>query len=124
MHKQNALKLQRAVTLQNWPLAFFYSNTNVHFVDFNMFAKFDEIPSLPVQDIKEKPKCCGQSITKGNNSNRITHSLFNTNVHFVDFNMFAKFDEIPSLPVQDIKEKPKCCGQSITKGNNSNRISP
>ena len=25
--------------------------------------------------------------------------------------MFAKFDEMPSLPVQDIKEKPKCCGQ-------------
>ena len=33
--------------------------------------------------------------------------------------MFAKFDEIPSLLVQDIKEKPKCCGQRITKGNNS-----
>ena len=25
--------------------------------------------------------------------------------------MFAKFDEIPSLPVQDIKEKPKHCRQ-------------
>ena len=23
--------------------------------------------------------------------------------------MFAKFDEIPSLPVPDIKENPKCC---------------
>ena len=30
--------------------------------------------------------------------------------------MFAKFDEIPSLPVQDITEKPECCGQRITKG--------
>ena len=36
--------------------------------------------------------------------------------------MFAKFDEIPSLPVQDVKEKPKCCGQRITKGNNYNSI--
>ena len=45
----------------------FYSNTNVHLVDINVFAKFDEIPSLPVQDIKENPKCCGKRITKGNN---------------------------------------------------------
>ena len=33
--------------------------------------------------------------------------------------MCAKFDEIPSLPVQDIKEKR---GQRTTKGNNTNRI--
>ena len=32
--------------------------------------------------------------------------------------MFAKFDEIPSLPVQDIKKKNKIRGQRITKGNN------
>ena len=32
--------------------------------------------------------------------------------------MFSKADEILSLPVQYIKEKPKCCGQRITKGNN------
>ena len=37
----------------------------------------------------------------------------------MDINVFAKFDEIPSLPVQDIKEKPKCGGQRIAKGNNS-----
>ena len=24
--------------------------------------------------------------------------------------MFARFDEIPSLPVENIKEKPKCRG--------------
>ena len=60
-------------------------------------------------------------ITKGNNSNRISPYPFysNINVHLVDINMFAKFEEIPSMPVQDIKEKPKCCGQRITKGNNS-----
>ena len=33
-----------------------YSNTNVHLVDSNVFAKFDEIPSLPVQGINEKKK--------------------------------------------------------------------
>ena len=34
--------------------------------------------------------------------------------------MFATFDEIPSLPVQDIKENPKYRGQRITRGNNKN----
>ena len=71
-----------------------------------MFAKFDEIPSLPVQDIKEKPKGCGQRITKRNNSNRIGPYFSVINVHLVDINVFAKVYEIPSLPFQDI-EKPK-----------------
>ena len=48
----------------------FYSNTNVHLVNSNVIAKFDEIVSLPVQVIKEKPKCRGLRITKGNNSKR------------------------------------------------------
>ena len=73
-------------------------------MDINPFTKFDEIPSLRVQVIKEKTKCCGLRITKGNKSIELATSLFysNTNIHFVDINMFAKFDEIPSLPVQDI----------------------
>ena len=41
------------------------------------------------------------------------------NVHLVDINVFTKSDEIPSLPVQVIKEKPKRCGVRIKKGNNS-----
>ena len=64
-------ELQRAITLTELAPSPFYSNTNAHLVDINVFAKFDEIPSLPVQDIKEKPKCCGQRITKGNNTKRI-----------------------------------------------------
>ena len=65
-------------------------------------------------------------ITKGNNSNRIGPYPFysNTNVHLVAINVFAKFDEIPSLPGQDIKENLKCRGQIITKSNNSNRNGP
>ena len=50
MHEQ----LQRAVTLTELAPDPFYSNTNIHLVDINVFAKFDEIPPLPVQDIKEK----------------------------------------------------------------------
>ena len=64
-------ELQRAITLIEMAPGPFYSNTNVHLVDISVFAKFDEIPSLPVQDIKEKLKRHEQRITKGNNSNRI-----------------------------------------------------
>ena len=79
-----------------------------------MFAKFDEIPSVPVQDIKEKPKCCGQRITKGNNSltdmapspyfstinalsNRIGPQplFFYYKCSTLDINMFAKSDKTP-----------------------------
>ena len=40
-------------------------------------------------------------------------------------NVFAKFDEIPSMILQDIKET-KRYGRTvgITKGNNSNSIDP
>ena len=58
--------------------------------------------------LRKKPKCCGQRITKGNNSNRIgPWPLFIINVHLLDINVSAKFYEIPSLPCQD-NEKPKC----------------
>ena len=64
-------ELQRAITLTGLTPSSYFSTINVHLVDINVFAKFDEIPSLPV--IKEKPKCHGLRITKGNNSNRIDH---------------------------------------------------
>ena len=37
----------------------FINKMRYYLVDINVFAKFDEIPSLPVQVIKEKPKCQG-----------------------------------------------------------------
>ena len=66
IHKQNAL----SITKGNNPSPF-YSNTNVHLIEISVFAKVDEIPSLPVQCTEENPKCCGQRITKCNNSNKI-----------------------------------------------------
>ena len=53
-------KLQRAITRTN-RIGPYFSVVNVHLVDFNVFAKFDEIPSLSVQDTKEKPKRRGQT---------------------------------------------------------------
>ena len=48
-------ELQRAITeLAPSP---YFSSINVHLMDINVSAKSDEILSLPVQVIKEKPKC-------------------------------------------------------------------
>ena len=71
MHKQNALRITKGNNSIELAPSPFYSNINIDLVDVNVFAKSDEIPSLPVQDIKEKRKCCGQRIKKGNNTNII-----------------------------------------------------
>ena len=53
--KHNAVdkELQRAITLIELAPSPYFSITciNVHLVDINVFAKFDEIPSLPVEVI-------------------------------------------------------------------------
>ena len=69
--KQNVVdkELQRAITLTTeLALSPYFSITNIHLVDINVVAKFDEMPSLPVQVIKEKPKGRRLRITKGNSS--------------------------------------------------------
>ena len=64
-------ELQRTITLIERAPSPYFSIINVHLVDINVFAKSDESPSLPVQVIKEKPKCRRLRLTKGNNSKRI-----------------------------------------------------
>ena len=64
-------ELQRAIILAELAPSPYFSIINVHLVDINLFTKSDEISLLPVQVIKEKPKCCGLRITKSNNSKRI-----------------------------------------------------
>ena len=49
-------ELQRAITLTELAPSPYFSIINIHLEDINVFAKVDEIPSLPVQDIKEKTK--------------------------------------------------------------------
>ena len=68
-------------------------------MNINVFAKFDEIPSLPVQDIKENPECRGQRITKCVTLIELAPGPYFSiiNVHLVDINVFAKSDKIPSL---------------------------
>ena len=46
-------ELQRAITLTELASSHNFSVINVHLVEINVFAKSDEIPSLPVQVIKE-----------------------------------------------------------------------
>ena len=80
----------------------FYSNTNVHLVDIKVFAKFDELSSLPVQDIKEKKQnVVDKELQRAITLTELAPSPYFsiTNVHLVDINVFAKFDEIPSLLV-------------------------
>ena len=99
-------ELQRVITLTELAPSPFYSNTNVHLVDINVFANFDEIPSLPVQDIKNQnvvDKELQRAITLIELAPSPYFSIIN--VHLVDINVFAESDEIPSLPVQVIKEK-------------------
>ena len=69
-------ELQWAITPTKLASSSNFSIINVHLVDTNAFAKFDEIPSMPVQVIKEKPKCNGLRITKGNNSKRVLALFF------------------------------------------------
>ena len=57
-----------------------------------MFSKFDKIPSLPVQDIKENPKCRGQraiTLTELASSSYV----FIINVHRVDINVIARYEK-------------------------------
>ena len=64
-------ELQRAITLTALAPSLYFSIINVYLVVNNVFAKSDEIPSLPDQVIMEKSKCHRLRITKGNNSKRI-----------------------------------------------------
>ena len=90
-------ELRRAITLTELVPSPYFSVTNVHLVDINVFAKSDEIPSLPVQVIKEKSNCHRLRITKDNNLDPSPY--FSTiNVNLVDINVFAKLYENPSLP--------------------------
>ena len=69
-------ELQRAITLTELAPSPYFSIINVHLVDINVFAKSDEIPSLPVQVIKEKPKCRELRLTRGINSKSLVPSPY------------------------------------------------
>ena len=62
MHKQNPLRITKAnkgqqLSMNRHPAPSpYFSIINVYLEDINVFARFDEIPSLPVENIKEKPK--------------------------------------------------------------------
>ena len=85
----------------------------------NMCVRFDEILSMTLQVLYKilfmyihKPL----RITKGNNSHRNGPSslLFILIICPVDMKVYARFDEIPSIILEDIK-KTKCYGQTDTR---------
>ena len=65
-------------------------------------------------------------ITKGNNSNSIGPYplFFIISICLEERNVFARFDEIPSMILYDIKETVYKKPLRITKGNNSYSIGP
>ena len=62
-----------------------------------MFAKFDEIPTLPVQGIKKKKHVVDKELQRAISLIELAPSPYFsiTNVHLVDINVFAKLYEIP-----------------------------
>ena len=88
-----------------------------------MFARFDEIPTMTLQDIKETQfygrMCCHLELQREITS-RINYwplaLFFYKSICLVDMNMFARFDEIPTTTLQDIKEK------NVTDGHCENSI--
>ena len=62
---QNVVDKELHTTLTELAPSPYFSIINVHLVDINVFAKSDEIPSEPVEVIKEKPKCHGFKNYKG-----------------------------------------------------------
>ena len=89
-----------------------------------MFTRFDEIPTMAPQDIKETKRYGWTRvpfrITKGNNSDIIglRPILFSIkSISLVDMNIFARFDDIPTITLQDIKET-KRYGQTDTRTDN------
>ena len=89
-----------------------------------MFAKFDGIPSLPVQVIKENQNVVNKELQRAVTLKELAPSLYFSiiNVHLVDIKEFAKSDEIPSLTVQVYQEKTKMSPIKNYKGQNSKRI--
>ena len=81
----------------------------------NVFAKFDEILSMILQDIKET-KCIPLRITKGNNSNSSGPKplIFISSIGHILMNVFTKFEEIPSMILQDFKETKRYGHKNIS----------
>ena len=78
--KQNVAdkELQRAIT-ELAPSPYFSIIINVNLVDINVFVKFDEIPSLPVQVIKENPKChCNRGVVAGSKQEQTGTTVLNS----------------------------------------------
>ena len=127
MHKQNALRITKGNNSeQNWPLALF--------ILIQMFILWI---SMCLQSLMKFHHCLFKILRKNQNvvdkdlqraitltELAISPYISIINNHLVDINAVAKSDEIPSLPVQVMKEKPKCPRLRITKGNNSKRIGP
>ena len=75
-------------------------------VNINASAKLVQIPLISSQDIEQKPNSDdkqGSCMTWVGNLWKLTHN--NLNLELVKVNAYAKFDQIPSIRLQDIEQK-------------------
>ena len=89
----------------------------------NVFAKFDEIPSMTLQDIKDSSTVNANTKAILKNYKGKYQALiilapstyfFIISICLVDMNVYARFDEIPPMTLKDIK-KIKCYGWADSK---------
>ena len=55
----SAEEFQKEITLIDGPSPYFFVRSMICLVDINMFARFDEIPAMTLQDIKETKRYWG-----------------------------------------------------------------
>ena len=103
MHKQTPLRITKGNNSKRigpLPLFFYYKYSFCgQFVDINVFAKFDEIPSLPVQGIKEKPQCCGKQEKHG----LVHKAVILSKINFLTSNFFMQMFNVSTLCRQSIR---------------------
>ena len=106
MQMFNVSILQRAITLTELAPSPYFSIINVQLVDINVFAKFDDIPSFTVQDIKEKPKRRRQTDAQCENSIPPTNT--ETSCLPMFYSLFTKLVQNNSAPSYELLHGFSC----------------
>ena len=108
MHKQNVLRITKGNNSNRIGASPFYSNTNVHLVNINVFAKMMKFQYCLLKILRKNQNVVDKELQREITQTELAPSPYFSiiNVYLVDINVFAKFYEILSLPFQDI-EKPK-----------------
>ena len=91
MHKQNALRVTKG-NIEMAPSAF-YSNTNVHLMDINVFASLMKFHYCLFKILRKNQNVVDKELQRAMTLTELATSPYFSiiNVHLVDINVFAKF---------------------------------